>query len=289
MSRITATLWAEDGKQMQFPGSVGQTAVIGGCGYSGLLIYSIGYTWQHLTCWQHRGMFCRRFWRGRKAHGNLSPGAAGAELCWQKEPGITGKVRNSVQHCCTSSTETLLPPRAAPELQQKHLLLATALRQARGLLLLSTIDSNVLLRPRLSSLLPSLVLCSLFFLWCSAPLSLGAPHVHRGDTLFDATVSLPSLHILTASFFFIQVQPSVQQSPENTSPREKPQRAPAIWCRTEIFLWKEQKYSSETSALTSGSGILCTPAKKQVQEIQLKLRKKQNPRANRHFLVFWPK
>lgn len=289
MSRITATLWAEDGKQMQFPGSVGQTAVIGGCGYSGLLIYSIGYTWQHLTCWQHRGMFCRRFWRGRKAHGNLSPGAAGAELCWQKEPGITGKVRNSVQHCCTSSTETLLPPRAAPELQQKHLLLATALRQARGLLLLSTIDfkcspaTQAQLSPSLTC--PLLSLLSLVF---SPTLTWSTTRPQRWHIVWCHGVTPFPPH--PYSFvFFIQVQPSVQQSPENTSPREKPQRAPAIWCRTEIFLWKEQKYSSETSALTSGSGILCTPAKKQVQEIQLKLRKKQNPRANRHFLVFWPK
>lgn len=181
---------------------VGQAAVIRGCAYSDLLIYNVGYTWQHLTAQQHREMFCRRFCKGRKAHGNLSPGAAGAELCWQKEPGTTGEVRSctaacpALKHSCSSTCSSRAPAAAAPS--PCH----STLRQARGLLLLSVIHFKC------SPADPGSALSShLSFLWCSAPLLLRAPHSHRvrhcwchGAT-HPACVSPPSIHIPAAEFF----------------------------------------------------------------------------------------
>lgn len=244
---------------------VGQAAVIRGCAYSDLLIYNVGYTWQHLTSQQHREMFCRRFCKGRKAHGNLSPGAAGAELCWQKEPGTTGEVRSctaacpALKHSCSSTCSSRAPAAAAPS--PCH----STLRQARGLLLLSVIHfkcspadpGSALSFPHLSSAL------SPFFgvqpHSCSEHLT-----AIEWDTV-GATVplTLPVCHPLPSSSlnFFIKVQLSVQQSPETTPPTGKPHHAPAPQCSTEIFLWRKQKYSSETSALTSGREVLCTAAK----------------------------
>lgn len=88
------------------------------------------------------------------------------------------------QHCCTPSTETLLLPYV--QLQSSSTLSLPQHSETGKRPLTALYDSLQMssCRPRLSSLLLSLVLCSLPFLWCSAPLSLGAPHSHGADTLF---------------------------------------------------------------------------------------------------------
>lgn len=232
MSRITATLWAEDRKQMQFASQiwlVGQIAAIRGCAYSGLLICSVGYTWQHLTAWQHRDLFCRRFCRGRKAHGKLSPGAA-VQSCAGKRNRYHG--RGEEQHWNTPA-----PPHAALELQQQNPPLAMALRQAGELSLLSVLhlkclpaDPGSALSSHSSSALSLSLLLSPTVTWSTTqPRSCHTVWCHS-----PYCVSAPSLHILTG--FFTEVQPSFQQS-------LLLQESPIM----HLLLQAVQRYSSERS------------------------------------------
>lgn len=86
-----------------------------------------------------QGYVLQEVCRGRKAHGKLSPGAAVAELCWQKESGTTGEVRSSstaahpaLKHSCSPTCNSRAPAGAPCPCH-------STLRQARGLLLLSLI------------------------------------------------------------------------------------------------------------------------------------------------------
>lgn len=144
--------------------------VIGDFCYSGLLIYSIGYTWQHLTAVAALGYVLQEVLCRSKAHCNLfvhelRPGAAGPELHWQKEPGTTGE--RDGQHCPhIQHLTTLPPPRTAPRasvapVSPPH----TTLRQESGLSLLSTVHFNLFLL--------ILWLSSRLFLFLSSALS---PH-----------------------------------------------------------------------------------------------------------------
>ena len=165
---------------------VSQVAVvIGDFCYSGLLIYSIGYTWQHLTAAAAQGYVLQEvLCRGRKAHCNLfgqelRPGAAGAELRWQKEPGTTGEQEG--QHCLhVRHLTTLAPPRTAPRASVAPVSPChTTLRQERSLLLLSTIHFKSLPADCQAQLTPVSLACPLLAL----PTSLAVqPHSNSQST-----------------------------------------------------------------------------------------------------------